>query len=112
MAIVYDSRSSEHIREYWSGATKERRRWLVDTIRKYDAHVQLMFVEVAADAKWAQDNLSLMLEREPSKQETVAHELRTKKYMQSYATLQTDGSEGDFSWMKLQVKRTSRLEPS
>ena len=101
VAIVFDSKSSEHLHEYWSGATKERRRWLSNTIKRYDRDVQLMFVEIAVDTSRMLENLNLLLGRTPTDAEVVAHEKRTKIYLQSYVTLQTDGSEDDISWLKL-----------
>jgi len=101
VAIVYDSRSSEHIFEYWSGATKDRRRWLVETIRKYDPDVQLMFVEITADKECLTRNVSMMKEHPATEAEMKEHEQTAQAYMRSYVTLQTDGSEEYISWLKL-----------
>jgi len=129
VAIIYCTDSFAAFKHRFSGTSKERRRWAVETLESESEVEKLIFIEVIVDrndiltanllAKQRADTAEITrrlseLSGEASELGGEASELtelthktvtdfntRVTQYKRMYVSLQGDGSEDDLSYMKL-----------
>jgi len=107
VAIIFCTDSVVTFKERWSGTSKERRRYVADTLRQDKAlGAKLIFIEVIVNKPEIIEANIRAKRRALDQGEATAtdmrdHYKRVQQYQRMYVTLQDDGSEDDLSYIKL-----------
>mmetsp|Transcript_7714 Transcript_7714/g.22536 ORF Transcript_7714/g.22536 Transcript_7714/m.22536 type:complete len:558 (+) Transcript_7714:24-1697(+) len=103
-AIVYGSDTFRAFKEKWSGSSKERRRWILESVRRMSRQVKLIFIEVkVTDPALMRKNIALKRSAhghpQTSSEEFRQVEASIRDFSRMYVTIQDDGSEDDMSYV-------------
>mmetsp|Transcript_40707 Transcript_40707/g.94329 ORF Transcript_40707/g.94329 Transcript_40707/m.94329 type:complete len:575 (+) Transcript_40707:170-1894(+) len=103
-AIVYGSDTFRTFTERWSGSSKERRRWIAESVKRISPNVKLIFIEVkVSDPVLLRNNISLKRQASgqgpPDEEHYLMVEKSIREYAKRYVTIQDDGSEDDMSYV-------------
>jgi len=108
VAIVYATESHSAFKEKWAGTSKERRRWMADTLRlDTEVGAKLIFIEVIVDKPDIIEANIIAKRKSQGELSPVTpavmrdYKKRLSAYSKLYVTLQDDGSEDDLSYIKL-----------
>jgi len=107
VAMIYATDSFASFEELWSGTSKERRRWAYDKLQEDGTvPIELIFIEVIVNhPALVRQNVrqKALAQGQPDRtpQELQQIDRRISDYARRYTALQDDGSEDEFSYVKL-----------
>lgn len=102
IAILDSSDAFATQRRAWSGSSKETRWAMQKHCVSLRVRVKLLFIEViVTDARLVVKFLKQRLGDDPDGSKLAAAQTRIREYGRSFVTIQDDGSEDDFAYVKL-----------
>eukprot|EP00240_Pyramimonas_obovata_P000417 CAMPEP_0118924340 /NCGR_PEP_ID=MMETSP1169-20130426/2516_1 /TAXON_ID=36882 /ORGANISM="Pyramimonas obovata, Strain CCMP722" /LENGTH=561 /DNA_ID=CAMNT_0006865441 /DNA_START=290 /DNA_END=1975 /DNA_ORIENTATION=- len=102
VAILFASNCEQVLHNNWSGASKEGRRAIYDSLQALGIRVKVIFVEIiCTNAAMQAENLRQLSESAAEEVTAEQYEQKVRKYVRAYVSVQRDGSEDDLSYMKM-----------